>query len=145
MLETPGLDSLRDRTYPTCFRNWVKQQIQKRNAPPPPAAKTRVCFSYVRGVFETNGIPLDIQTVLKLFSTPGSFVPDLKDRILPIEQSGIVYRIPCRHCDVASIGGTGQRRETRHFSGFARISCSRCRSGRLQHWRLNVWLCRFSC
>lgn len=31
------------------------------------------------------------------------------------------------------------------FSGFSRISCSRCHWWCLQHWRRSVWFCCFSC
>lgn len=47
------------------------------------------------------------------FRTLGSLISNPKDRTPPNAQSGIVYRIPCKECDLVYIGETGRKRDTR--------------------------------
>lgn len=101
--------------YPKAFIN----ASLRTHTPPkrePILNKRRITIPYIQGASEaTERIfkPFGIQVAHKPNKTLRSTLVRIKDPVEPLEQSGVVYAIPCLQCDQQYVGETGKQLATR--------------------------------
>ena len=81
-------------------------------ATPPTDWKGTAVMPYVRGVSESLRrilAPLRIRLCFKPCQTVGQLLSRAKDRVLDLDKSNIVYRVPCAGCAASYVGQTRRR------------------------------------
>ena len=79
---------------------------------PRPSWKSTVIVPYVRGVSEALRrilAPLEVRVCFKPHQTLGQLLSRAKDRVLDLDKSEVVYRVPCAGCSASYVGQTRRR------------------------------------
>ena len=103
--------TLRKNGYPMRFI-MSSQQSSTHRTESVPDWKTSTVLPYVKGVSESIRrilTPLKVRISFKPCHTLRSLLSKPKDQVPAPQRSGVVYKIPCAHCQHSYIGQTGRR------------------------------------
>jgi hypothetical protein len=108
--------------YPRAFINSCTRN--RRRDPPQVNSNKWVSLPYIRNVSEATARilkPFGFNIAHKPMQTIGRTLSNLKDRIQPLDKSGVVYSIPCANCEKSYVGETGKKLKSRLHEHFLAV------------------------